>query len=156
MSERIELEHDGWVVIADDSKALFLRNEGDEKFPNLKVFREEEHDNPPNRDQASAPPGRFNDGPSVHRSAVGDTDWHDLAEERFARQLADILYKQAHKHRFSQIVLVAAPAVLGEMRRELHKEVADRVIAEIDKDLTNHPVHEIEKLVLGGGQGDTA
>ena len=151
MSGKIELRHDGWIVVADGDKALFLVNEGDEKYPNLKVFREEEQDNPPNREQGTSRPGRFNDGPNVHRSSVDDTDWHELAKENFARQIADILYRQAHKQRFSQIILVAAPAVLGEVRKELHKEVAERVIAEIDKDLTNHPVHEIEKLVLGTG-----
>jgi protein required for attachment to host cells len=151
MNASIKLAHDGWIVVADGEKALFLTNEGDEKYPNLKVFREEEQDNPPNREQAAGRPGRFNDGPNVHRSSVDDTDWHELAKENFARQIADILYRQAHRQRFSQIILVAAPAVLGEVRKELHKEVADRVIAEIDKDLTNHPVHEIEKLVLGTG-----
>ncbi|MCK5748967.1 MAG: Host attachment protein, partial [Oricola sp.] len=29
-----------------------------------------------------------------------------------------------------------------------HKEVQDKVIAEVAKDLTKHPVHEIEQLVL--------
>jgi protein required for attachment to host cells len=149
MGENIQLKHDGWIVVADGAKALFLRNEGDEVYPNLKVFREEEQDNPPNREQAANRPGRFNDGPNVHRSAVADTDWHSLAEDNFARDLADILYRQAHKGKFDQLVLVAAPSVLGEVRKAVHKEVADRIIAEIDKDLTNHPVYEIEDLVLG-------
>ncbi|MFN0264739.1 VLRF1 family aeRF1-type release factor [Tepidamorphus sp. 3E244] len=148
MSSDIHLKHDGWVVVADGAKALFLRNEGDEKFPNLHVFREEEQDNPPTREQAANRPGRMQDGTGPHKSAMDDTDWHQLAEERFAKDLAETLYKQAHKHKFNEIVLVAAPAVLGDLRKELHKEVADKVIAEVDKDLTNHPVDEIEKLVL--------
>ena len=148
MSEDIRLANGGWLVVADGAKALFLRNEGDKKFPNLEVFREEAQDNPPTREQAANRPGRFNDGPGAHRSALDDTDWHQLAEDRFARDLSDILYRQAHKQKFDEIVIVAAPAVLGEIRKNLHQEVADKVIAEIDKDLTNHPVHEIEKLVL--------
>ena len=36
----------------------------------------------------------------------------------------------------------------GEMRRKLHKEVADRIIAEVPKTLTGHPVDQIEKLLL--------
>ncbi|GAB4516932.1 MAG: host attachment family protein [Roseibium sp.] len=150
MSESIRLKHNGWVVVADGAKALFLRNAGDEKFPNLEIFRKEEQDNPPTRDQGSDRPGRFNDGGPGHRSAVADTDWHDLAEERFASDLSDILYKRAHKGDFKELVLVAAPAVLGELRKGLHKEVASRVIAEIDKDLTNHAVGDIEKLLFKG------
>ncbi len=148
MTDKFELKHDGWMVVADGRKALFLRNEGDEKIPNLEVFREEEQDNPPTREQGTSRPGRFSDGPSVHRSAVADTDWHQLAEDRFAKELAAILHRQAQRGRFSELVLVAAPAVLGEMRKELHKEVSERIIGEVDKDLTNHPVHEIEALIL--------
>ena len=77
MKDKITLKHDGWLVVADGEKALFLRNEGDEKFPNLEVFREEEQDNPPNREQAANRRGRFNDGPNVHRSAVDDTQLLD-------------------------------------------------------------------------------
>jgi len=148
MSEPIRLKHNGWVVVADGAKALFLRNAGDEKFPNLQIFRKEEQDNPPTREQGSDRPGRFNDGGPGHRSAVAETDWHALAEERFAADLSNILYKRAHKGDFSELVLVAAPAVLGELRKDLHKEVAARVIAEIAKDLTNHAVGDIEKLLF--------
>lgn len=148
MSSSIRLKHDGWIVVADGAKALFLRNEGDEKFPNLEIFKKKEQDNPATHDQGTDRPGRLSDGPGAHRSAVADTDWHTLAEDRFASELSDILYKRAHKGDFSQLVLVAAPSVLGEIRKNLHKEVASRVIAEIDKDLTNHEIGDIETIVF--------
>jgi protein required for attachment to host cells len=146
--QKFALKHDGWVVVADGEKALFLRNDGDEKFPNLEVFREEEHENPPNREQKANRTGRFNDGPNVHKSGVQDTDWHELEKERFASDLADILYRQAHKGRFSELVLVATPHTLGDLRGELHSEVSAKVVGQVDKNLTNHPVHEIEQIVL--------
>ena len=137
-----------WVLIADGEKALFLENHGDDDYPLLQVFREEEHENPPAREQGSDRPGRLSDGPSGHRSAVQETDWHRLEKDRFAADLADILYRQAHRGRFQQIVLVASPATLGELRHHLHAEVRDRVIAEIDKTLTGHPVDRIEQIVV--------
>src|SRR5690606_28308351 len=71
----IKLEHDVWVVVADGEKALFLRNEGDEKYPNLEVFREISEENPPTHDQGTDRPGRFTDGGgNVHKSAVQETD----------------------------------------------------------------------------------
>tara|TARA_R110002110_G_scaffold180498_2_gene386477 strand:+ start:1161 stop:1562 length:402 start_codon:yes stop_codon:yes gene_type:complete len=85
-----DIPHKAWVVVADGEKALFLYNEGDEVYPHLKVFREEHQDNPPNREQAANRPGRFNDGPGPHRSAVDDTDWHKLEKTRFAHELSDI------------------------------------------------------------------
>ncbi|MBM1631564.1 host attachment protein [Sulfitobacter mediterraneus] len=142
-----QIDNGTWVLIADGEKALFLENKTDGQDPFLEVFREEEQDNPPNREQAANRPGRFNDGPSVHRSAVDDTDWHELAKDRFAHDLADILYKQAHKGRFDKLVIVAPPNTLGELRQELHQEVTQKVIGEVPKTLTNHPIDEIEKIV---------
>jgi protein required for attachment to host cells len=142
-----KLENGTWVLIADGEKALFMVNETDAEDPFLQVFREEEQDNPPNRDQAANRRGRFNDGPSVHRSAVDDTDWHQLSKDRFAHELSEILYKQVHKGKFERIVIVAPPKTLGELRDEMHQEVAAKVVGEIRKTLTNHPMDEIEKIV---------
>jgi protein required for attachment to host cells len=144
----IRLKHGAWIVIADGEKALFLQNKGDGLYPDLEVIREIEEENPPTRDQGSDRPGRFNDGPSPHKSAVADTDWHRVAKERFADEIAAKLYKAAHRGDFDQIVLVAPPLVLGEMRKKLHKEVADMVVAEVPKTLTNHPMPEIERILL--------
>ncbi|QFT59437.1 Protein required for attachment to host cells [Sulfitobacter sp. THAF37] len=142
-----KLTNGTWVLIADGEKALFLVNQTDGEDPYLEVFREEEQENPPNREQAANRRGRFNDGPSVHRSAVQDTDWHQLAKDRFASDLADILYRKAHQGAFDRLVVVAPPNTLGELRNEVHKEVADKIVAEVPKTLTNHPIDEIEKLV---------
>ena len=137
-----------WVLVADGEKALFLENQTDGEDPFLEVFREEEQDNPPNREQAANRRGRFNDGPSVHRSAVADTDWHQLAKDRFAKEVAEMLYKQAHKGKYDRLVLVAPPHTLGELRKELHQEVSDKVVGEIPKTLTNHTIEDIEKIVM--------
>ncbi|MFW8592843.1 host attachment family protein [Cribrihabitans neustonicus] len=136
-----------WVLVADSEKALFLENVTDAEDPYLEVRSKDEQENPSDREQSANRPGRFNDGPSVHRSAVDDTDWHELAKERFASDLADKLYKMAHKGKFEKLVLVAAPDVLGELRRNLHTEVEDRVAGEIAKNLTNHPLDKIEQMV---------
>jgi protein required for attachment to host cells len=144
-----KLDNGTWVLIADGEKALFLENRTDGEDPFFEVIREEEQDNPPTREQAANRPGRNNDGPGDHRSALDDTDWHQLAKDRFAHELADILYRQAHKGRFDKIVLVAPAKTLGELRQQLHKEVADKVVGEVPKTLTNHPLDEIEKIVAG-------
>lgn len=133
-----------WILIAAGEKALFLRNIGDDMDFNFEVLRKELHDNPATREQGTDKPGRFNDGPSVQRSAVGDTDWHNLEKDRFAADLADRLYKLAHRGAFEGLVIVAAPAVLGTLRDALHREVRDKVVAEVAKDLTSEPMDRIE------------
>ncbi len=146
----VRLEHDLWVVVADGEKALFLRNEGDAEYPHLQVVRQMHDDNPPTREQGTDKPGRFHDGRSPHRSAVEETDWHRIEKERFARDIADRLYKMAHRGDFKHLAIVAPPVVLGEMRKELHKEVEDKVVAEVSKTLTNHTIDEMEKILQAG------
>ncbi len=136
-----------WVLIADGEKALFLENVGDDQDMHLQVIRKEEQDNPASSEQGTDRPGRFNDGPSVQRSAVQDTDWHALEKERFAKDLADMLYKSAHAGQFEKIVLVASPRVLGDLREALHTEVTSRVIAEIPQTHTNQPIIDIERML---------
>lgn len=145
--DTIKLRHGIWVLVADGEKALLLKNVGDNKFPNLEVVQVMEQENPPTREQGSDSPGRYNDGPSVHRSAVEDTDWHRIGKERFAEEIAARLYQLAHGGKFDGIVLVAPPVMLGAMRKKLHKEVGDKVTAEIPKTMTNHAISEIEALL---------
>jgi protein required for attachment to host cells len=138
------LPQGAWVLIADGEKALILSNHGDDIDMDLVVERVREQDNPAARDWATDRPGRFNDGPSVQRSAVQDTDWHRLEKERFADDLAALLYKAAHRGSFDHLAIVASRVVLAELRAKLHSEVTSRILIEVPKVLTNHPVDEIE------------
>lgn len=136
-----------WVLVADSEKALLLENETDHADPNFKVVRKKEQDNPSDIAQSANRPGRMNDNAPGQKSAYDDTDWHELAKERFAADIADLLYAHAHRGSFQDIILVAAPAVLGNLREELHQEVTEKVTGEIPKNLTGHPLHEIEDIV---------
>jgi protein required for attachment to host cells len=141
------LPQGAWVLVADGEKALFLVNRGDDQDMFLDVMRKEEHENPQAQEWAANRPGRFNDGPGVHRSAVQDTDWHQLEKERFASDLADYLYKRAHEGAFDKLAIAASRPALAELRDNLHKEVLDRIILDVPKVLTNHPIDEIEHII---------
>ncbi|OWU73855.1 host attachment family protein [Phaeobacter sp. 22II1-1F12B] len=141
------IKENTWVVVTDSEKALFLRNLTDHENPNLDVMESEEQENPSDEAQSANRPGRMNDTGVQQRSAMDDTDWHELQKERFAHHLSDILYEKAHKGEFDRLIIVASPQVLGNLRDDMHKEVTDKVVAEIPKTLTNHPVNKIEELV---------
>ncbi|MFD1697649.1 host attachment protein [Roseibium aestuarii] len=143
----IRIDHDAWVFVGDGEKALVFRNEGDRDFPNLQVIRDFHSDNPKTSDQGTDAPGRFSDGPGPQRSAAEQTDWHTLEKHRFAKDMAEMLYKAAHRGAYKQLVVAAPPVVLGDLRKAFHKEVKARIVAEVDKELTGHPSHEIEKLL---------
>jgi len=136
-----------WVLVADGEKALLLENIGDAERPVLELRREDFQDNPKNRDQGSAKPGRRGGSSGAVRSAIEETDWHRLAETRFAADLADILFKRAGRHRFKRLIVAAGPRLLGDLRPKLHQEVSDRIVAEVPLTLTNHPVDEMARRI---------
>ncbi|MBC7281115.1 host attachment family protein [Hoeflea sp.] len=145
----IRLKHKGWVVVADGEKVLFLVNAGTPDRPALEVFNGFEQSNPRTAEQGVDRPGRMADGMgSAHRSAVQETDWHRLAKHEFAHQIAALLERSAQDDRFEQVVIVAPAVVLGELRKSLSKAVSGRIAAEVAKDLTKHPVPEIEKILF--------
>jgi protein required for attachment to host cells len=141
------ISHDALVLVGDGEKALFLRNKGNGQQVNLEVERILEQDNPATREQGTDRPGRSAASVGVARSAVEEADWHHIAKERFAAEIANALYRHAHDNRFEKLVIVAPPKILGNLRRAFHAEVTDRIIGEIPKELTSHPVARIEKLI---------
>ena len=142
-----KLAHGAWVFVGDGQKALFLINEGDEKFPNLRRRSVEEHRDPPTHEQGSDAPGRAYSSVGGGRSAVGQTDWHELEKEHFAAAIAERINKAALSEAFNQLVVVAPPKILGDLRREFTKETEIKIVAEIPKDLTHHTIAEIERLL---------
>lgn len=142
------MKHGTWVVVADGTKVLFLRNQGDSDYIDLRIFDHRAQENPPDREQGTDAPGRRYDGAGPGRSAMKETGWHQIAEDRFAREVADDIDKAALAGKFRRLVLVAPPKALAEIRSHLRKEtLRDRVIAELDKDLTNHPLDKLEKIL---------
>ncbi len=142
----MRLAHDTWIVVADGEKYLLLRNEGGAQHPNLCVVSKEEIENPPMRELSSDRPGRMKDRGRA-KSALEQTDWHRLSEQRFAQDLATLLVQWASQGRFRRLVVVADPRTLGALRAAYGDNLRSVLTAEIAKDLTNVPVEEIEALV---------
>ncbi len=144
----MQVPHNTFVVVADGQKMLFFRNEGDADYPKLEVERKREQENPPDRDQKTSDAGRtFDASGGAGRSAYEEVDFHQLEEDRFAHETAEMLKKRALRNEFESLIIVAPPRTLGELRKHYHKEVQKRLTGEIAKDLTGHPVEEIEKII---------
>jgi len=128
------------VLVADARKAMVLVNAGDSTYPNLQV-RETMNAaaNPKTSNQGSDRPGRTAVG--ARRSAVGQTDWHQAAEDEFAVRVSRALDTFDDP---PAIVVVAPPKFLAALRKHVSKATTARVVAEIAKDLTHLPVSEIE------------
>ena len=144
----MHLPHNSVVLVADGRKMLFLRNEGDAEFPNLVVENAQEQDNPATRDQATDSAGRASSPQGGVQSSVEPTDFHQIEEDRFAADAADFLKTGALKNKYDSLIVIAPPKTLGELRKHYHKEVTSRLKGELDKDLTGHPIKDIEKALM--------
>ena len=143
---KLKIPHNAFVFVGDGRKALFLRNEGDEKFPNLKTEGVFNDDNPPTHEQGSDRPGRLSKAlDSGQRSAVEPVDWHHIEEHRFAMKVAAAMEDVVRARKAPALVVVAPPKTLADLRLAFHADVRARIIAEINKDLTKHPIGEIER-----------
>lgn len=144
----MRVSHNSFVLVADGRKMLFFRNEGDATNLNLIVVQAEEQENPADRDQKSDAAGRASSTHGASGSAMGETDFHQQEEDRFAAEAASMLKRRALKGDFAKLIVVAPPRTLGELRKHYHKEVSDRLEGELAKDLTGHPVADIEKILI--------
>ena len=135
------------VLVADGAKATVYRNAGDAQAPDLKLERSYSQDNPPTRDQGVDKPGRINDSLG-RRSAMETPDWHRLAEDRFIQRLAADMAADLAAGAYEKLVVVAPPIALGTLRKAMSAALLAAVECEIGKDLTRHPVADIEKAVV--------
>ncbi|HEX2726621.1 MAG TPA: host attachment protein [Beijerinckiaceae bacterium] len=146
MKKGLTIAHNGWVVVGDGRTALLLSNQGDEVYPNLQVQQVlEAPPNPPTHEQGTDQPPRAVFG--GRRSAIAQTDWHELAEQRFAGDVAEALEKVHRTTPIKALIVVAPPRTLSNFRQAFSDNLKRSIVAEVDKDLTKHPLSEIERLL---------
>jgi protein required for attachment to host cells len=146
LQKPLRIPNNAFVFVGDGRKALFLRNDGDEKFLNLRAERVFKDENPPAHEQGTDRPGRaFKRAGTNLRSGMDNTDWHDLEEHRFAHRVAAAMEELVRTRNVKALVIAAPPRTLADLRQAFHADVKARIIGEINKDLTRHPIAEIEK-----------
>jgi protein required for attachment to host cells len=144
-TKHVKIEEGEWVVVCDGSKALFLENVGDAKFPNLKTREVLEQKVPPTSALGSDAPGRSHSSVGHGRSSVEQTDYHTLQEEEFLRGIAAKLDAALQSGQVKSVILVAPPRAIGVLRQAYTHALKQAVRAEIQKDYVKLPVYEIEK-----------
>ncbi|HWW49604.1 MAG TPA: host attachment protein [Xanthobacteraceae bacterium] len=143
---RLSIAHNAYVFVGDGRKALFLRNDGDRAFLNLKAEKIFVEENPPSRERGPDRPGRekMSADESI-RSSMEPTDWHELAKHEFALRVAHALDRLVRERQVKDLIVIAPPRTLADLRRTLSDDIKSRIRAEIEKDLTKMPIWEIEE-----------
>jgi protein required for attachment to host cells len=143
----MHIPHDAAVLVLDGRKMLWLRNEGDDAHPNLVVEQAREHADAADRDQKTGLAGQAPSGPVGGQATMGEADYHKQGEERFAADAAALLRERALANAFESLIIIAPPRTLGTLRPLYHAEVSARLKGEIHKDLTGHPIADIEAAI---------
>ncbi len=148
----MNIRHNALILVADGKKYVLLRNTGDFRRVTLVYEGGGEKENPATREHGSDSPGRAFASSGSARSAMQETDWHQIEEDRFAGRIAELLGVLADAGDFEELIVVAPPKTLAELRKCYSQGVASRVVAEVPKDLTNHPVDEIARILDREGE----
>src|SRR3954469_8602670 len=143
-----------WIIAADASRARILQvMDRDARLTEVEDFV-----NPSarlhERDMTTDAEPRFNGHGGVGKAGSGRTGGPgndreakskgEYETEVFVRQLGDYLDKARNAHRYDRLHLVAPPKFLGQLRKELGKEVQKLVADELPKDLSWLSARELE------------
>lgn len=134
-----------WIVVADGERALFLENTGTPDKPKLSLREKAQAED--DGMELTDRPGRMQDTGRQQLSAMELTDHERLARERFAVTVAERINRLAGRDGVSRLVVVAPPQTLAVLRDHISDGARKAVLAEIDKDLTHHPLDKIGALV---------
>jgi len=126
-----------WVLLADGQNAAVYFNDGPGRglipIPELTARR----DGPDSHEIVSDRAGhRFGGGAKAGSGAtLPRNDPHEFEEKRFVEGAAEKVNRAALENRFDRLIVAAPPRALGQIRKTLSKAAAQRITAEVDKDL---------------------
>ena len=125
------IPHGAVIALVDGEEWQVLRNSGTEADPELTALPtpelvETNHGSGGRHGVSSANPSGNQRDEDAHAAAVGD--W---------------LNQQVQTHKIEQLIVIASPRTLGELRHRYSKAVQHAVIGELAKDLMDRQPAEI-------------
>lgn len=122
------------VAVADGEKLNLFRNAGDEAGLKLTSADHAEVDSD-------------SQGSGSRQNSSGNPDASQSNEDDFSAGIVAMLNKRVLDGGVEGLVVIAAPRALGEMRKHYHKALTAKLLGEIAKDLTGHPVSDVEAAI---------
>ena len=142
------LANNALVLVTDGRKTLFFRNHGDVNQIDLRTEAHDERQDASDGEMKTDGAGSIGQSAGYGRSTYEETDFHQLEEDRWAKTAAEGVNKRALSNDFDALAIIAPPRTLGELRKQLHKEAARRVVCEVPKEMTGHTIPAIEALLV--------
>lgn len=138
--------HGAHIMVVDGARLALFRNSSRDSAPKLELIEQERDIAPRTSEIGTDQPGRGFQSVGGHRAAYEQSDYHQMLEDKFARQ-ASVKLEALLAIDDAEAILIAAPRVLGMMRQQLKPKSRKRLIAEIDKDYAGQTPKEIAKLL---------
>ncbi|MEN8236324.1 MAG: host attachment protein [Pseudomonadota bacterium] len=121
-----------WVLVADASQAILYARNG---YKLLEQVGETFEPEGTPIDKAMGKPGRMREAAPISGHVYGHkSDLREHEKRVFAREIARKLKDCCDQ--FDELIVIAAPLVLGELRKNLDTNVQSKVAREVDKDMT--------------------
>lgn len=143
------LPHNALVLVADGTKVLYLRNQGDENQIDLRTESHDQREDRKDRDIKTDAPGTTKQSGGYGRSTYEETDFQQQEEDRWVKDAADELKARVLRNDFEALAIVAPPKALGILKKALHKEVEKRIVCTVNKEMSGRPIPDIEALLNG-------
>jgi protein required for attachment to host cells len=132
-----------WYAIADGGRARFVERDENGAFRTVASLVSADLHNRAS-DLGTDRPGRVMESATTGRSAIEPRqDPKEAAKKDFIRLVADELSAEHERGAFDQLMLVAPPGVLTELKQSLAKPLSQVVVSDLQKDLTKVPDHEL-------------
>ncbi len=142
------ISRQAWIVVADGGRANVYKNVGEIGEIKLALVRSTnqhtEHTHELGRDQ----PGRLSGNSGHAKSALESTDLHQVAEDKFLKAVVEHLARDVQSGDCKEVVLIAPPHALGEIRKHLPQSVSKIVVSEMSKDYTHMAINELQKTLM--------
>jgi protein required for attachment to host cells len=137
-----------WYVIADGGRARFVAQDESGVFRTVLSFvASDMHKR--SSDLGRDRPARVKESANAARHAVEPRrDLHEAAKEDFIALVAEEIAAEHGSGQFDQLVLVAPPKVLPELKLKLSKPMAALVVNDLQKDLTKVPDHDLTEHLV--------
>ena len=131
----MNLPNGATVAVIDGQQVKLFHNTGHENAPKLVAMPEPavSHDN--------------HGSGAGHHSSSANPDHGQLEEDSHSAGVAAALNKAATAGEITQLVVIASPRALGELRKHYGKQLSGVLAKEIAKDLTGHSIPEIETAI---------
>jgi protein required for attachment to host cells len=132
-----------WTVVADGSRGFIYASYMNKHSLNLISSIDDEEARKHSKALGSEKPhGIFERNRPESR-----VNLHTKEEEHFAEQLAEIINNGATDNKFQNLILIAPPKFLGNLRLKIAKPTAQLITKEINKDLTHMEAKDLESYI---------